>query len=101
MCGCPAPVQVEAAAETIKDLLDQRADAGIDPYVAINTVDTEQILTELRDSQTLQVNLASAQTRYEAREKARLDYLYGGGLAKENEQALRRLRERKSRGAIR
>jgi hypothetical protein len=100
MCGWPAPVQVAAAAETIKDWLDQQAEAGIDPYVAINTVNTEQILAELRNSEALQVNLALAQTRYNAKEKARLDYLYGGGLAKQNEQRLQRWREQKSRKPV-
>jgi hypothetical protein len=41
-----------------------------------------------------------AQTRYNAKEKARLDYLYGGGLAKQNEQRLQRWREQKSRKPV-
>jgi len=96
LCGWETLVQIQAVATTLQDLLNKAALEGTDPYALINSRDQDDMIEEIKASPALQTNLVVAQREILVEERAREEYLTGGGLQSDNERDLSAWRERRS-----
>lgn len=80
LCGWETLVQIQAVATTVQDLLNKAALKRTDPYALINSRDQDDLIEEIKASPALPTNLWVAQREIFVEERAREQYLHGGGL---------------------